>query len=296
MSQRIVLTFNSVLSNYHDICSPSNVWPTNDDNDNDGKINSIDNCPNNYNPNQEDTDGDGIGDVCDGPDNNAKPNLTLSKLTIKVGSKTYDIKDKGETPTFKYGENHIFNVTIKNDDDGFASSSKYTLLVSEENTYPTIGSKPVYEYKTINGSSIEGNSEKNSSFSEYFYDNISNLSLENGKTYYMFLDIDLNGDVDESNEPDDDNLYKFKFKYEKPSGLVSLNFNSSLVTVTFNYSEDNPTNNIKLYKLTSPGRPAFQTNINGSTNVIDISSMALGLYAVHLNNVFVKNIGLINPN
>ncbi|NDB30787.1 hypothetical protein EB151_14715, partial [archaeon] len=35
------------------------------DNDDDGIVNSLDNCPDTYNPNQEDSNGDGIGDACD---------------------------------------------------------------------------------------------------------------------------------------------------------------------------------------------------------------------------------------
>lgn len=38
---------------------------SNTDSDDDGVLDSVDNCPNTANPNQEDTDGDGEGDVCD---------------------------------------------------------------------------------------------------------------------------------------------------------------------------------------------------------------------------------------
>ncbi|WP_394352854.1 thrombospondin type 3 repeat-containing protein [Flavivirga algicola] len=179
----------------------------NNDTDGDNIPNDSDNCPNNPNTDQLDTDGDGIGDVCDPSDNNAKPNLTLSKLTITVDSKTYNVfGNTNNVPEFKYGENHTFNITIKNDDDGYSASSKYKLLVSEENKYPNIGNKPVYEYRTINGCSIEGNSEKTTVFSENIYDNISTLNLENDKTYYMFIDIDPNNNVDESNENANDNI------------------------------------------------------------------------------------------
>jgi len=45
-----------------DICDP--------DDDNDGIVDAIDNCPLAYNPDQTDTDGDGIGDACDDDDDN----------------------------------------------------------------------------------------------------------------------------------------------------------------------------------------------------------------------------------
>jgi len=48
------------------------------DDDNDGIINSNDNCPNTPNPDQDDTDGDGVGDACDNCPNQSNPSQTDS--------------------------------------------------------------------------------------------------------------------------------------------------------------------------------------------------------------------------
>jgi len=63
------LTFNS-KDDPADISSlvKINYSGFDNDNDDDGIINSLDNCPDTSNPDQKDIDGDGIGDVCDDSD------------------------------------------------------------------------------------------------------------------------------------------------------------------------------------------------------------------------------------
>ncbi len=41
-------------------------WRAGDDDDGDGVLSTVDNCPFTFNPNQADTDGDGVGNACDG--------------------------------------------------------------------------------------------------------------------------------------------------------------------------------------------------------------------------------------
>ena len=49
------------------------LTPASVDNDEDGILNTEDNCPNTYNPGQEDTDDDGVGDACDNCQDAANP-------------------------------------------------------------------------------------------------------------------------------------------------------------------------------------------------------------------------------
>ncbi|WP_299556232.1 CARDB domain-containing protein [Seonamhaeicola sp.] len=225
------------------------------------------------------------------PDPNAKPNLTLSGLTIKVDSKTYDEYGKHETPEFVHGKEHTFNIKIKNEDNGSASSSEYALLVSEENKYPNFGTTPVYTFRTDNAGAINGNSEKEDSFSEYIYDYISLLKLENGKTYYMFVDIDPGGNIAESDETD--NIYYFDFKYKKPNtGKISLKISSTsntYISVGFEYLPGNT--NLKIYNLSS-GLLMLDYNVLSSKGILDISNYPDGLYAVYINDSYIKKFAI----
>ena len=51
------------------------------DSDNDGIVDTDDNCPDNHNPNQNDSDNDGIGDACDTGQANQNPNLKFMQPT-----------------------------------------------------------------------------------------------------------------------------------------------------------------------------------------------------------------------
>ena len=256
------------------------------DADGDGVPDSKDKCPGF--DDTIDTDGDGIPDGCD---TNAKPNLTLSKLTIKVGSTTYNVLGNTKNiPVFKHGKNHTFNVTIKNDDAGLASSSKFKLLVSEENKYPKIGNKPVYEFRTINGSSIEGNSEKTTILNEYIYNNISNLNLKKDKTYYMFIDIDPDNNVDESNENINDNIKVIQFKYKKtPTGKILIK--SPGISIPIEYDYLSTTNNLKIIKLRD-GKIIHNSNIKRQNATVRVSLTSREFYSVLINNRVIKTIGL----
>ena len=61
-----ITTFNFTKGN--DDWDPIPSLIENEDSDNDGILDSVDNCINTYNPDQEDFDNDGIGDVCDDSD------------------------------------------------------------------------------------------------------------------------------------------------------------------------------------------------------------------------------------
>ncbi|GAA4235885.1 hypothetical protein GCM10022291_18860 [Postechiella marina] len=297
------------------------------DSDNDGVLDVNDNCPNEPNANQTDIDGDGIGDVCDEEFN--KPNLTLTKVVVKVGKKTYTIDsetNKNDTPIFKKGENHTFTITIKNDDDGRALSSNYMVLVSEEAKYPDFGSKPAYEYRRDNIGAINGNSKKSDSFSTYIYDYISSLNLKENKTYYLIFDIDYNGSVDESNEKNSDNIKYVPFKYSKSgtSKKAYLNTKSGLIEIPLdNYLSipfdreplPSPINqNISLKENKSKilidrfddyispistynlkifkligNRLVVNKNITAGS-VINTYHLSSGIYAIHVNNKYIKKI------
>lgn len=266
--------------------------------DNDNVGNACDNCPTQYNPDQSDVDNDGIGDVCDDSDgNNSLPNLTLSGFTVEVGSTTYDVfEDSDNVPIFRKNQNHVFDITIENNDDGNATSSPYEILVSTSNQNPyTNTSSNYYTFRNDNAGSINGNSEKTDTYSTYLYENIAGMQLEEDTSYYMHITIDLDDDIEESDESNDDNWKYLKFEYKESAGrMLYLNLGyGGLIDIPLNnniYVERSgmlTLPNLKIYNLYNSSSPITNQSVyDGQT--LSISYLPIGFYVVHINDRYVK--------
>lgn len=270
------------------------------DDDNDGVLDSNDNCPSDYNPDQADTDNDGLGDVCDDFDNSALPNLKVSGFSVTVDGTTYNASST--TPIFKKGGEHVFNITFENDDDGLAENVSFRLLVSTaSNAYPNVTSTPVYQYwNNFNPvGDINGNSDETYTFTDYIYDWISTLQLSENTTFYMFVHVDYDEAIEESNE--NDNVTVIPFTWDDPATagrMAYLNLGNGTVEVPLGDGIGISPTNVKVYDLSTLSLPVVNQNVrNGQT--IDISHLPAAIYAVHVNDVYVKKFkkttGIIGP-
>lgn len=290
------------------------------DDDNDSILDENDNCPKIANLDQLDTDNDGIGDVCD-----PTPNLTLDKLTIKVGSATYTIFDASnpsltpQIPIFKQGQNIIFNTKIKNNADELAASSPYELLTSSDpDSYPVPNGATIYALTSENLGSISPNQSREGVYTVYnLQSNLSGLSLTYETTYYLYLHIDPNNVIEETDETNEDNLYLIQFKYESQpstSGRMILDFgiNRSSIEVFFDYpnSINNPFElesivgssrkkewngvNIKIYQIANANLsgtiyntlPVLDRQVFNQQETINLALLQSGMYAVYLNDQY----------
>lgn len=278
---------------------PYNANTNQNDNDNDGIGNSCDNCVNESNPDQLDTDNDGIGDGCDPYDNtNDLPNLKPSGFTIEVDGTTYDAYGSSNfNPILKEGKEHVFNISIENNDLGHADNAPYQILVSTSNQYPN-SSVPYYTLREGNLGEIESNSDESISFSSFVFGNIAGMQLQSNKTYYFHFEVDLPDDVDESNESISDNWDIIPFTYGNQSGRLQLiTSNTESIIIPFYYNTHNPTTSIKLYDISSGNRrPVISSMFTNNKISLNATHLNGGQYAIHINDRYIRQIMISHIN
>ena len=277
-----------------------------DDKDGDGIDNADDSCPETPNSGN-DEDNDGIDDVCDNENNN-QPNLKLNGFEINVFAQgSFNIYPGGEVPTFRFGSQHEFEISIKNDDSLDSGNFTCELLVSG---YPNAirDNQPIYGLGTINFGNILSNSSQTKSFTTTIYDGVLSLNFSQGQTYFIYVLIDSNENVDESNE--DDNVKFAAFNYINPNGRVAfLDLGNNKIEIelpssSFESSNDsdfkfnNSLSSNKLSKIESYNLKVYnfgilsmspvinQTIIEGQT--INISHLPNALYVAHINDKIVS--------
>ena len=81
----------------------------NDDIDNDGVLNSHDNCPNDYNPDQADVDNDGLGDVCDSVNNEPLKILSVDVICSYGYGEVFEANVTGGSGNYKYEWSWLIN-------------------------------------------------------------------------------------------------------------------------------------------------------------------------------------------
>ncbi len=144
-----------------------------------------------------------------------RSNLTLKSFKIKKGTKTWDLM-QGQTPTLSkdLSNPYEFTITVENNGKIIANDVRAWIGHSAYNKYPD-PSLPAYGIYTHNYNSINSNSSKSQTRNVFVYDYLgSSPSLTNGRTYYLIVDIDPDGKVNESKE--NDNIWSFPFLYSKP--------------------------------------------------------------------------------
>ena len=232
---------------------------------------------------------------CSGNSTNQAPDLEIEKLTLEVDGTTYDTSwsSSNAVPILKYGKQHEFNITIKNVGNQPTQISPYEILVSSsENAYPEASMTPVYSWRTDDGGYISLNDEVIDSFTVYIYENLGGLQLQPNTDYWMFIHLDPSDDVNEGPGGNNNNIVKVKFKYEDASGRIYLDTSSYLMTtIPFNYDPNNPNTNFKMYNVSIGSLiPVVDVNFTTEETTIDISNLPTGQYAIHINNIFDRQV------
>lgn len=239
-----------------------------------------------------------------GDGGNEDPNLTWGNIVVTVAGTSYNVNN-GQTPILKKDNWADFNITINNNDDGNAGNFDCLLLVSASpDAYPIPNSSPVYNFQTASFNSISANSSGSTTISNFIGEFIGGLDLVNNQTYYMYLDIDYNNTINESNENDNITVFPFKYNDGSTGRVAYLNLGYGLIEVPLgnniiiNNKLQLRRTNLKIYSLsTGATLPLINQSVqNGQT--INVSSLPGGTYVVHINDSYVKKFkkfGIIGP-
>ncbi|WP_422103751.1 thrombospondin type 3 repeat-containing protein [Winogradskyella sp.] len=290
---------NDGILNSEDNC-PDDHNPNQEDADNDGVGNACDNCINDANPNQSDTDGDGIGDVCDTV--NGNPDLVTTTNNVLVISDCFDCNttlsnlgtDKHKiTPSTTL---QIVSALIENPTSVPASSSKVKYYIEA-----TSGSG-IGEYELPYVTSIPPIPANSSYLFSHTIFGADFPALAFGDNYKIVFKLDAETEVTEIDE--NNNKISIPIKWSSSvAGRIHLNTSSgSDIIIPFDYDTNSLNTNIKLYSVsTSNLSPLINVNFSGIQTNIDISHLPRGQYAVHINDRFDRQImirggGLIQPN
>ncbi len=222
----------------------------------------------------------------------ALPNLTLESLKINVTNQgSFNVFPGGNIPTFRYNSSTNFEIKIKNNDDGDSGNFSCLLLVSGSNdAYPQPNGFPVYNFRTLNFSGINANSSSMLDITETIYDYIGGLDLLEGQTYFMYLHIDYDEDVTESNENDSDNISHFAFRYNNPTNKMSnpqKNNQQQFLIDTYNSAILKENYKVDIFDLTGRLVKSIKSDSIEQENKI-INTLPSGLYIIKTPSGFRK--------
>ncbi|WP_422105056.1 thrombospondin type 3 repeat-containing protein [Winogradskyella sp.] len=276
------------------------VNPNQEDSDTDGVGDICDNCPQTANPNQEDSDGNGIGDACQ-----IDPDLTVSTNDVLILSDCLDcpfiLSDLDIDEKYKITPNSsltIQSAIIQNMTSAGAPASKVKYAISPDlsSNEPSDDFDLPYETSIP---SILGNSSY--TFSEVISGaDFPALTFGN---YKIIVKIDADNNVEEGTG-EDNNKIVIPIKW---TNSVSGRFYLNLGANTLEFETDdfqqsfNGTINLKIYSLNGligiDGNQSTNTSNNNQplinqqiseNQTIDISYLAAGTYAIHINDVYLQ--------
>ncbi|MCG8882870.1 hypothetical protein G1L02_06815 [Tenacibaculum finnmarkense] len=187
--------------------------------DEDGVLNSTDNCPNKYNPNQNDKDNDGKGDVCDtqdnrdsdgdgiqnwkddcpnkkGPSSNNGCPLPTGKPDFTVYGISINEKEGNNRKLIGNDYNNVC-VTIKNIGNAPGKAVDITLLLSTKYKYMTDSNNSNIIPQLNTESIIEPGETLDVCINSYIY--INNLTVPLFNYKYIVANIDWKGRSKDSN-------------------------------------------------------------------------------------------------